>query len=262
MPAGSEPRFEAGEAAWVTGASSGIGLELARKLAAEGVKVVLTARREAELTEAVRLIQGDGGAAHALPADVTDPQSLRRAARRLTAELGRCDMVAPLAGSEYLMPLDGMNAERWRGMLDIHVIGAMETVRSALPLLRASGAREGQQARVAFLSSVAAVKGWPGQSAYAAAKGAQIAGMRSLAAELAPAGVRVNALAAGVVRTAMQERMFARIPAEKQEEVARAHLLGLGKPEDVADALVFLLSRESRWITGACLAVDGGLSIS
>jgi 3-oxoacyl-[acyl-carrier protein] reductase len=86
--------------------------------------------------------------------------------------------------------------------------------------------------------------------------------MRSLAAELAPAGIRVNAAAAGMVRTSMQERMFARMPAEVRAEVERAHLLGLGDPGAVADVLVFLLSRESRWMTGACLAVDGGLSVS
>jgi NAD(P)-dependent dehydrogenase (short-subunit alcohol dehydrogenase family) len=224
--------------------------------------VVMTARRQAALEQAAAAIVAEGGAALAVAADVTDPEGLQQAARRIEAEVGRCDMAAPLAGAEYLMPLDGMSAKRWRSVLDGHVVGAFETIRSVLGLLRKSGARPGGQARVALLSSVAAVKGWPGQSAYAAAKGAQLAAMRSLAAELAPAGIRVNAAAAGMVRTSMQERMFARMPAEVRAEVERAHLLGLGDPGAVADVLVFLLSRESRWMTGACLAVDGGLSVS
>jgi NAD(P)-dependent dehydrogenase (short-subunit alcohol dehydrogenase family) len=259
-PAGA--RFEAGEAAWVTGASSGVGLALARKLAAEGVTVALTARRQAELDAAAEAIREAGGSALAIAADVADPESLKAAARRVAKEAGRCDMVAPLAGAELLMPLDGMSAKRWSSILDVHVTGAFETIRGALPLLRKSGARPGGQARVVLLSSVAAIKGWPGQSAYAAAKGAQLAAMRSLAAELAPAGIRVNAAAAGLVRTPMFERMVARMPDEKRAEIEQAHPLGFGEPEAVADALLFLLSSESRWITGACLAVDGGLGIS
>jgi NAD(P)-dependent dehydrogenase (short-subunit alcohol dehydrogenase family) len=255
-------RFEAGEAAWVTGASSGIGLTLARKLAALGVAVAMTARRGDELAREAEAIRSQGGIALAIAADVTDSDSLKEAAKRIAEELGRCDMVAPLAGNDYLMPLAGMSAKRWSAVLDVHVVGAFETVRSALPLLKASGARDAGQGRVALLSSVAAIKGWPGQSAYAAAKGGQLAGMRSLAAELAPAGIRVNAAAAGIVRSPMQERMFARMPPEKSEEIARAHPLGLGDPEAVADALLFLLSNDSRWITGTCLHIDGGLSIA
>ncbi|MCB1019744.1 MAG: SDR family oxidoreductase [Bryobacterales bacterium] len=256
------PRFQAGEIAWITGASSGIGLELAKKLAAEGVTVVLSARRAAELDEAAAQIQADGGAAHSLVADAADPDSIKQAARWIAKEAGRCDMVAPLAGAEYLMPLDGMSAARWNAVLSTHVVGALETVRGALAMLRNSGKRPGGQGRVALLASVAAIKGWPGQSAYAAAKGAQIAAVRSLAAELAPAGIRVNAAAAGMVRTPMYERMFARMPAEKRAQVEAAHPLGLGDPDAVADVLAFLLSSQSRWITGACIAVDGGLSIS
>ncbi len=223
--------------------------------------VALTARRAEELERAVESMREAGGVAHAIDADVQDPDSLKSAAGRIQAKLGRCDMVVPAAGAELLMPLDGMSAKRWRSMLDVHVTGAMETVRVALPLLRKAGGNEGSQGRVTFLSSAAAIKGWPGQSAYAAAKGAQISAMRSLAAELAPAGIRVNAVAAGMVRTPMQERLFARMPPNKREEIECAHPLGMGEPSNVSDAVLFLLSHQAEWITGACLAVDGGLSI-
>jgi NAD(P)-dependent dehydrogenase (short-subunit alcohol dehydrogenase family) len=255
-------RFEAGEVAWITGASSGIGFALASRLAAENVTVAMTARRLPELERAVAAIRSAGGAALAAPADVADPASLALAAQVIAKELGRCDIVAPFAGAEYLMPLAGMSAKRWEDVLKVHITGAFETVRSVLRLLELSGARAGMQGRVALLSSTAALKGWPGQSAYAAAKGGQIAGMRSLAAELAPKRIRVNAVAAGIVRTPLQQRLFARMPPEKQREIEQAHALGLGDAESVADAAAFLLSNESRWITGTCLNVDGGLAIS
>lgn len=254
-------RFHEGEWAWVSGASSGIGAAIALRLASEGVNVALSARRTKELEATAEAIREQGAQALVLALDASDPRELSAAAKRIETEAGRLDMVVPAAGKELLAPLDVVRPSQWEDLLRLQVTGAFEMVRCSLRSLRRAGASEGGQGRVLFVSSAAAKRGWPGQSAYAAAKGAQLAGMRSLAAETALAGIRVNALLPGIVRTAMQERMFSRMPEANRAAVEASHPLGLGSVEDVAGAAAYLLSHEARWITGAELLLDGGLSL-
>jgi len=254
-------RFNEGEWAWVSGASSGIGEAIALRLASEGVNVALSARRAENLEAVAESIRKQAVESLVLPLDATAPKELSAAAKRIAAEAGRLDIVVPAAGKELLSPLDAIRPSQWTDLLQLQVTGAFEMVRCSLKLLRKAGAREDGQGRVLFVSSAAAKRGWPGQSAYAAAKGAQLAGMRSLAAETAGAGIRVNALLPGIVRTAMQERMFSRMPEANREEVEASHPLGLGNVEDVAAAAAYLLSYEARWATGAELVLDGGLSL-
>jgi NAD(P)-dependent dehydrogenase (short-subunit alcohol dehydrogenase family) len=255
-------RFGADEWVWVSGASSGIGRAIARQLAREGVGVVLSARREEVLTELADEITGAGGRALAMPCDVSDGAALKDAVGIITQRIGRIDGVVPCAGIELLAPFKLMKPEKWSAMLNLHVIGAFEMARASLTLLKASGKRENEQGRVVFVASTAALRGWPSQSVYASCKAAVLGGMRSLAVELAPHSIRVNAVSPGLVKTDMQARMFNRIPEEQQGKLEAAHPLGLGAPEDVANAVTFLLSRESRWITGQGMVVDGGLSIA
>jgi 3-oxoacyl-[acyl-carrier protein] reductase len=221
---------------------------------------VLSARREGLLSALADEIAQAGGRAISIAADITDPSSISEAIRKIETQTGRLDIVVPCAGNEMLLPFELCSANKWHQLLNTHVVGAFETVRAALPFLKASGARAQGQGRVIFISSIAALSGNAGNLCYAACKAAVLGGMRCLAIELSPFNVRVNAVTAGLVKTPMQERMFARLPQVRQRDLIEGQPLGLGHPDDVAAAITFLASNECRWTTGSNFVVDGGAS--
>jgi len=243
-----------GRAALVTGASGGIGAAIARRFAAEGAAVALLSRRQDLCAGRAAEIEAAGGKAVALAADVTSADSLREAVKAAGAALGRLDIVCPCAGVETVKPFTTLRPEDWDTALKVNLVGAANTVQAAMPFL----ARQG--GAVVFISSVAGLSGAPLLAPYAAAKGAIVSLCRTLAKELAPRRIRVNAIAPGMVRTEMFDRITRRWTPEQLEQMRQAHPLGFGQPEDVAAAAAFLASDDARWITGATLVVDGGVS--
>ena len=186
------------ETAIVTGASSGIGAELARQLAAMGVKVGLTARRESELERLASSIRGAGGAAVVAPADAADPASSRAALARLTQELGPIDLLIANAGVGVEESPSRFSADDFDRMVRVNLIAVGYAIEAVLP-----GMLERRRGQIVGISSLAAYRGLPGSAGYSATKAGLSAFLEGLRPQLRPRGISVTAVHPGFVRTEM-----------------------------------------------------------
>ncbi|HEV7863901.1 MAG TPA: SDR family oxidoreductase [Acidimicrobiia bacterium] len=249
-----------GRVALITGGASGIGAAAVRLFAAEGAAVAVLDR---DGDGAARLVGTLGeGAALALAADVTDREAVVEATARAVATFGRLDVVYDNAGVPAgFGPVADLTLADWNLCLAVNVTGTLVCTQAALPHLRAAGGGS-----IVNQSSVAALVGIPGLTAYSAAKGAVVALTRTLAAELAPEGIRVNAICAGTVDTPMARPLLA-VRGQGDLELgakltAERYPIGrIGTPDEIARAALFLASDESSFITGAVLTADGGMTI-
>ena len=243
-----------GRVAIVTGGSRGIGAATARKLAADGARVVVNyARAAAAAAAVVQEIQTAGGEATAVQADVSDREQVARLVEDTVGRYGRLDVLVNNAGVLDGAPLDAITDEHVERQFAVNVRGALYATQAAVP---AFGTRGG---RVVNVSSVVADAPQPGLAVYSATKAALEAITRSLAAELAPRQVTVNAVAPGATVTDMLEAV--RSPEFEARVVARTPLGRLGRPVDIADVIAFLASEESGWVTGQVIAASGGLRL-
>lgn len=235
-----------GRVVLVTGAASGIGRATVQALAAAGGTVVATDLCPAEMIE---LPSGD----HlVLSLDVTDESAVERAIERTIGRYGRLDGVVACAGIVCNGPAHRVDRAAWERGIAVHLTGAFLTCKYALTPMMA--ARTGA---IVLVSSIYGMTGCAGNTPYNVAKGGVLQLMRSLAADYASYGIRVNAVSPGYIETPMT----ASLTGETRDAFIRMHLLGRpGTPGEVASAIVFLLSDAASFITGVNLPVDGGFS--
>ncbi|MFJ6677381.1 SDR family NAD(P)-dependent oxidoreductase [Actinosynnema sp. NPDC091369] len=240
-----------GKSTLVTGGSSGIGLAIARRFAAEGATVYLTGRRQAELDAAVAQV---GARGIAVQGDVSDLGDLDRLFTEIANRSGRLDVVVANAGVGEYGPLGAITEEEYDRTTSINLKGTIFTVQKALPLLKSG-------ASVVLLSSSAALRAVPGLGVYAATKAAIRNLARTWAAELAGRGIRVNTLTPGFVETPGGDELRAAFPQGDGPTAAEPSPLGrAGRPDEVAATAVYLAGDQSTFTTGAELFVDGGVT--
>jgi NAD(P)-dependent dehydrogenase (short-subunit alcohol dehydrogenase family) len=246
-----------GKVALVTGAAMGLGAQTARVLAREGAAVLLTDLADEEADAVVRAIRADGGRAAYLHHDVTQEADWEAAVAAAKEAFGALHILvnnAGIAGGPF--PLMTHSLEDWRRVLAVNLDGVFLGMRHAGPLIAASGGGS-----IINLSSILGKVGLPEAAAYCASKGGVLLLTKSAALEWAPLGIRVNSLHPGFIDTPMVANSVMLGPDgnEKKAMLVAAHALGrFGVPREIADAVLFLASDESSFMTGAELVVDGG----
>ena len=238
----------------VTGASKGIGASIAKHLAAEGAAVVVNyASSKTDADRVVGEITRDGGQAVAVQANLAKPADVTRLFAEAKRAFGRVDVLVNNAGVYEFSPLEDVTEEHFHKQFDLNVLGVL------LASKEAAAHFEGKGGSIVNISSGASTLTPPNASVYSATKAAVDAVTRSLAKELGPRNIRVNAINPGMVDTegvraaGIDESDF------RKEIEARTPLGRIGQPRDIAPAAVFLASDDARWITGETLLVGGGL---
>jgi NAD(P)-dependent dehydrogenase (short-subunit alcohol dehydrogenase family) len=254
-----------GKVALVTGGASGIGRACAERLAREGAAVVVTDLQELKGEETAEAIRTAAGEASYLTHDVTDEAAWIAVVAEIRKRHGRLDILVNNAGIGVGGSVLEMTLEAWRRQTAVNLDGVFLGVKHAIPLMR-----EGGGGSIVNMSSVAGLKGAPSLAGYCATKGGVRLFTKAVALECAAAkdGVRVNSVHPGIIETPIWFTVLggegggANAPPDLDTMSAMAVPLGVkGMPEDIADGVLWLASEESRYVTGAELVIDGGLSV-
>jgi glucose 1-dehydrogenase len=248
----------------VTGASSGIGEAIALAFAQAGASLIVNYRAHPDQAErVVQDITARGGKAHAVQADISRPEDCKRLFEEARQQMGGVDILVANAGIQRDAAFADMTLDEWRAVLDVNLTGQFLCAQEAVRSFRRQGLdpkRSRALGRIVFISSVHQQIPWAGHANYAAAKGGLNLLMESMAQELSAERIRVNAIAPGAIRTAINRAAW------ETEEAERALLKlipygRVGDPQDVAQAAVWLASDLSDYVVGTTLFVDGGMAL-
>lgn len=244
----------AGQVAVVTGASKGIGAEIAVQLAAEGASVVVNyASSRAGANKVVKAITAKKGKAMAVQADLSQPKDVQSLFRKTKKAFGRLDILVNNAGIYEFAPLEKITPDHFHKHYDLNVLGLLLATQEAVKLFGEKGGS------VINISSVVATLAPPETSVYSGTKAAVNAITRSLAQELGPRKIRVNAVNPGMIETEGTHTAGITAGEFRKHMEALTPLGRIGVPSDIAPAVVFLASSDSGWITGETLYISGGL---
>jgi NAD(P)-dependent dehydrogenase (short-subunit alcohol dehydrogenase family) len=250
-----------GKVVLITGASSGIGRATAEVFAARGAKVVLAARREDELAALTSEIAERGGAASLVVTDVAIARDVERMVAHTIEKFGRLDYAVNNAGIEgKLAGIADLPEQEWDRVLDTNLKGTFLCLQYEARAMLAGG----HGGAIVNVGSVNSFLGFPTGSAYVASKHGQIGLTTSVSAELAPLGIRVNLVCPGFIDTPMHHRGRGLLGDDLYDKVLipRVHVRRAGRPDEIAQTIVFLCSDEASYITGTTLTPDGGFTLT
>jgi NAD(P)-dependent dehydrogenase (short-subunit alcohol dehydrogenase family) len=248
----------AGRRILVTGAASGIGLAIVKRFLDQGARVAMVDSDTARLEAALAATAASADAVHGLCADVRDAAQVGAAVAGAVHALRGLDGVVNCAGVSLMRPFDQLSIEEWNDIVAVNLTGPFLVCHAALAALKAAG-----NATIVNVASGAGLQPIPDRVAYCAAKSGLVMFSKALAIDLAPSGIRVNALCPGLIDTPMVERTMAIVKDAKVEYdrvMAYRLIKRLGTADEMADAALFLTSSESSYMTGSALSVDGGRS--
>jgi NAD(P)-dependent dehydrogenase (short-subunit alcohol dehydrogenase family) len=247
-----------GKVAVVVGGASGIGRACATRFAREGAAVVVADLNDTTGHEVTTALQAEGGRSAFARMNVKDEAQVEAGLELAVQRFGRLDVLVNSMAAGYSLSLPDTQPAQWDHVIDTHMKGMYHTARHAVPRMAAWGGGS-----IVSIASVAGLMAVQDDAAYCGAKGGMIALTRALAIDHAKQGVRANCICPGWIDAPSADAYFSERPdpAAARASTTRAHPLGrLGRPEDVANAALFLASDESIWITGTALVVDGGLT--
>ena len=242
-----------GETALITGGGSGLGLGMAKSFVAAGARVILVGRRVDVLQKAARAL---GPAASFAAQDITQLNAAAEFIRRVEKKSGAITILVNNAGIHLKKPAVEITAVEFNSVLQTHVAAAFSLTTAVLP-----GMMKRRHGNILFTASMASLFGIPLVAAYSAAKSAHLGLVRSLATEVSPHGVRVNAIAPGWIESPMMLKALGGDPARSKKILGRTPLNRFGTAADVGLAAVYLCSPAAKFVTGVVLPVDGGVSI-
>jgi NAD(P)-dependent dehydrogenase (short-subunit alcohol dehydrogenase family) len=256
MPTNQEGSF-AGKVAFVTGAANGIGRATALAFAREGASVVVADVSDQGNQETARMIEGMGGRALAARCDVSQAEDVRRALDATVETFGRLDFAFNNAGVEQPVTATAdLTEQEWDRILNIDLRGMFLCMKYEIPLMLQQGG-----GAIVNTSSGAGVKGFKGQAAYCAAKFGVVGLTKGAALDYAPQNIRINAVCPGIIDTPMMGRFSGGTLEGPERVIAQEPVGRMGRPEEIADAVVWLCSDAAAFVVGHAMVVDGGQTV-
>jgi 2-deoxy-D-gluconate 3-dehydrogenase len=244
-----------GRVAVITGGNGGIGLGMAKGMAAAGATIVIAGRDAAKNTAAVAEILSAGGKASAIPVDVLKEESCRALIADTMAAHGRLDILVNNAGMSIRKQPEDYSLAEWHTVLDSNLTSAFLCSQAAYPAMKKGGA-----GKIVNIGSMMSIFGAPFATAYAASKGGMVQMTKSLATAWAKDGIQVNAILPGWIDTALTRRAREQVNGLHESVLKRTPAARWGVPDDFAGIAVFLAAPASDFVTGSAIAVDGGYS--